>query len=129
MARERQEVNNLFAYGTLMIEDVFNKFSKHPIQKSNGYLIGYECRQLNNRIYPGIIIGQGIVNGIIYHQLTQEDFLNLDAYEGEEYSREKVLINKSATEQISAWCYLYKKEFFNNLLIDRWSLDWYFDKK
>ena len=129
MAREREKVNHLFAYGTLMIGEIFQGFSKAPIHQSKGYLIGYECRQLKNRTYPGMIAGQGIVNGIIYHQLSEEDFLSLDAYEGEEYSRVKIVANTASTKQIQAWTYIYKDEFKANLLNQPWTIEWYYQNK
>lgn len=129
MVREREEVNNLFAYGTLMIDEIFQKFTKTPLQKSKGFLKGYECYQLKNRSYPGMIVGKGLVNGIIYHQLAEKDFLSLDAYEGEEYLRIKVLVNTTTTEQIQAWTYIYKDEFKDNLLHQPWSLEWYYQNK
>jgi gamma-glutamylcyclotransferase (GGCT)/AIG2-like uncharacterized protein YtfP len=129
MAREREEVNNLFAYGTLMIEEIFRRFSNAPIQKTAGFLNGYECRQLKNRKYPGLIKGKGTVNGIVYQQLSEIDLNNLDQYEGDEYKRELVLVNIDATKKINAWCYFYKEEYRENILNEEWSLDWYHQNK
>lgn len=129
MDREREKINSLFTYGTLMIEEIFQKFSNLPTQKSKGYLIGYECRQLKNRKYPGLIIGNGLVNGLLYHHLSDQAFKNIDHYEGQEYNRDIVLVNIDEKQKIMAWCYFYKEEFRSNILNDEWTLDWYFKNK
>lgn len=129
MDREGEKINNLFAYGTLMIEEVFQRLSNSPTQKSSGYIVGYECRQLKRKKYPGLIIGKGIVNGLLYYHLPDQALKNFDQYEGEEYKREMVSVNIESNKKIEAWCYFYKEEYRENILNEIWSLDWYYQNK
>ena len=125
MGRKREEINNLFAYGTLMIEDIFLSITGQNFKSSTGIINNYICCQVKNKNYPGLISGEGKVSGIIYYNLPPEIISKLDTYEGQEYHRQKVSVNTTESKQITAWCYLYKTELKTNLLNTSWSLAWY----
>lgn len=81
------------------------------------YITGYQRFQVRNKNYPGVILGEGLVQGLLYSNITIESFTKLDFYEGDEYTREKVEVFLVPTSQLTAWCYLYKKDLIKNLIL------------
>ena len=123
MDRENQEVNHLFTYGTLMVEDIFLSVTGQKFSSSSAYVMGYQRYQVRNKNYPGIILENGMVSGQLYFNISQDIMKLIDEYEGEEYQRIKVEAYTNPTGVFTAWCYLYKTE--DNLLKQPWSLEWY----
>ena len=117
--------NNLFAYGTLMIDEIFFSITGNYVKNTPGYLNNYICYRVRDKNYPGIISGNGFTTGVIYQDLPFDVILKLDDYEGNQYQRVKVLVNKDTTNQVPAWCFIYKEDLQNNLLKDLWTLQWY----
>jgi len=112
---EREKLNNLFVYGTLMDPETIRSITGHSYQGTPAYITGYQRFPVKNKPYPGIIESEGIVHGLLYTNITPESLALLDEYEGPEYTRETVEVFLVPTSQTPAWCYLYKKELKNNL--------------
>ena len=123
MDRESQEVNHLFTYGTLMVEEIFLTVTGQKFSSSSAYIMGYQRYQVRNKNYPGIVLDNGMVSGQLYFYLPPEIIKLIDAYEGDEYQRIKVEAFANPTGVFTAWCYLYKTE--ENLFKQPWSLEWY----
>lgn len=129
MGGTRKEINKLFTYGTLMLDEIFFSITGKEFRSTPAYLINYQCLQVKNKIYPGLISGNGKVTGKLYHDIPAETFAKLDNYEGQEYRREIIVTHQYPSDQITAWCYLYKTELKNNLLENAWTLEWYKQNK
>lgn len=114
---------NIFTYGTLMSEEIWNNvvIAKYKFDKAK--LSGFGKKKLKDREYPGLIRCEGsITDGVIYYDVAEEDVNRLDKFEGEEYERVKVIVEKDS-DAIEAFTYLYKNEFSENILRLEWSYD------
>ncbi len=82
---------NLFAYGTLMCEDIMAEVSGCRLSFVTGTLKGFCRRAVKGEQFPALIPdGTGIVDGIIYLDLPDKAWERLDRFEGRMYDRRKV---------------------------------------
>lgn len=127
MGRDIQEVNHLFTYGTLMVEELFLSVTGQMFKSTPAYISGYQRYQVKNKNYPGIILDKGLVTGQLYFNIPHDTINLIDEYEGDEYQRIKVEAIANPTGLFTAWCYLYKDA--TNLLHQPWSIEWYRQQK
>lgn len=114
---------NIFTYGTLMSEEIWNNVVMENYKFDKTKLSGFSKKKLKDREYPGLIKSEGsITDGVIYYDVAEEDVNRLDKFEGEEYERVKVIVEKDS-DAIEAFTYLYKNEFSENILRLEWSYD------
>lgn len=78
---------NLFVYGALMYEPVWRRLVSGEFRKVQARLSGYRRFRIRGEEYPGIIRGDGHVDGIIYLNLDGETLRRLDEFEAECYQR------------------------------------------
>jgi gamma-glutamylcyclotransferase (GGCT)/AIG2-like uncharacterized protein YtfP len=85
---------NLFAYGTLMWTDVLEAVMGRRLEGEKRVLAGYKCLCVKGQHYPAILQSlEDSVEGVLYANLTADEFQSLDAFEGEEYERIEVCID------------------------------------
>jgi gamma-glutamylcyclotransferase (GGCT)/AIG2-like uncharacterized protein YtfP len=114
---------NVFAYGTLMSEEVWLKVVKTKHKSKAGTLAGFERKKLTGKTYSGMIKKDNTkTEGIIYFDISGEELKTLDSFEGEEYERQKINIF-SGDKTIECFTYIYKDEYKKNLLSDEWSFE------
>ena len=71
--------------------------------------------QLVERFYADIDKAPGeTVYGALY-SVTEEDIANLDAYEGEGYRKETILVADSSGTLQEAFCYVMEEDYKNHL--------------
>lgn len=106
-----EQNNNFFVYGTLMypfkIEQIINRIPK----LTPATLYNYKRFQIKNKEYPGIIESPcDKVEGIILWEITKEESIMLDFYEGREYEKKKVecIAHLEKDIKIDAISYVYK---------------------
>ncbi len=58
-------MSNLFVYGALMYGDIWKHVVKGNCKKYKGKLSGYRRLKIHNKIYPGLVNGNGEVDGYI----------------------------------------------------------------
>lgn len=112
-------MQNAFAYGSLMFDEVWNKIVEGTYRRIRGSVEGYERRRLREVAYPGMIEGTGLVPGILWLYISKEDIDRLDAFEGEVYLRraEKIL---TARGEIVAQVFLVRPKFYHLVCDDLW---------
>lgn len=77
---------NLFAYGSLMYEDVFTGVALCSAQCVSAQAIGWRRWALMNRTYPGAMpYADGTLEGILWLDVPQHAMARLDKFEGDEY--------------------------------------------
>lgn len=116
---------NVFAYGTLMDADIMKHVSGIAERGKNAVLRGYRRYKVHGEQYPGIICENGgEVEGILYSDISDEALRNLDIFEGEMYSREKVqvVLNREAGN-VEAMVYVVKPEHADKLIKKPWDFD------
>ena len=96
----------LFAYGTLLNETVQINVIGRKIKGNPDILSGYtkKIKQFQDSCFPIILPHKdGFVNGSLL-ELTPEELIQCDFYEGDEYCRFRVVLKSG----ISAWVYSVK---------------------
>ena len=85
---------NLFAYGTLMWPEILEAVAGRRLEGSPAVLEGYSRFRVKGEPYPVVIPSpKGTVEGVLYQELTPEEFRRLDAFEGVEYNRVEIRLN------------------------------------
>jgi gamma-glutamylcyclotransferase (GGCT)/AIG2-like uncharacterized protein YtfP len=88
-----QQLNHLFAYGSLMIPDVIHAVIGREVVGEPATLAGYLRQGLRGFTYPGLVrCPDGLVDGRLYRDLCSSDLLSLDSFEDDFYQRHSVTV-------------------------------------
>ena len=114
---------DLFAYGTLMCQDIMLAVTGFPFRGVRGLLRDYHRGTIRGQVYPGIVPRGGeVVEGLVYRDLPEDAWKRLDAFEGEMYYRTAVGIElDDGTEQ--AQTYVVRPEFEYRVGTAPWSFE------
>lgn len=114
-------MNTLFAYGSLMCEDIMLEVSGCCPQPLPATLLGYSRKPVRNALYPGLIPeNRGRVEGVIYRDLPASAWAKLDRFEGEMYARQSVSVRLRDGSSLLAATYLVRASFRNCLEASEW---------
>ena len=111
---------NVFTYGSLMYDSVWAKVVTQTYRQKSGVVHGFQRLRVKNEKYPGLIKGNGVVEGIINFDIEAEDLARLDIFEGDLYKREAVEALDADGEKTIAFVYLIRDEF-KSVLDGEWS--------
>ncbi len=78
---------NVFVYGTLMFDEVWERVVRSDYHKTVASVNGFRRLRIYGEIYPGMIPGNGTVEGIVYHDIDSADLKRLDRFEADCYER------------------------------------------
>lgn len=81
---------NLFAYGTLMFPEVWDRVVGKPFKAEPATLAGFAVRRVRGDVYPVLVRAEGrneIVSGLVYRELDELTMQRLDEYESDIYER------------------------------------------
>jgi len=93
----------IFAYGTLLFDDVMEAVVGRRFEGTPARLHGYERRRVQARSYPAIVMAEEkITEGIVFSGLDEETLERLDVFEGSAYVREWVTLETG----VGAWAYV-----------------------
>ncbi len=114
---------NLFAYGTLMCQEIMFAVTGFPFRGVRGLLRDYHRGTIRGEVYPGIVLRRGeVVEGLVYRDLPEEAWKRLDAFEGGMYYRTVAGIEvDDGTEQAHA--YVVRLEFEDRVGTAPWSFE------
>lgn len=71
-------------------------------------LSNYRRSSLIDESYPAVVCYSGAsVNGILVSGLSPAQIQTLDAFEGDEYNRQTVLVTDNEGQVQDAWCYIW----------------------
>lgn len=114
---------NLFVYGALMYEEVWNRIVSGNFKKIAGSISGYRRLAVKDEDYPGLVKGAGQVGGFIWLGVDRKNLNRLDEFEGEYYQRISVTATDNTQQQLDVDVY-YFREQYRKLLVNReWSVD------
>ena len=120
---------NLFAYGTLMDEEIMYRICGCRYPRQEAFLPGYIRRTIRAEVYPGIIPASGgTVDGILYFGLTNAAWDQLDRYEGDLYLRTPIIARARSGQEVSAWTYIVSPKSYFLLSEHNWSFSQFKDK-
>ena len=110
---------NVFTYGSLMYPRVWSRVVTQAYTQKIGVVQGFRRLQVNNQPYPGLIKGEGKVEGVVYLDISPQDLARLDHFEGELYRRDEVAVACRDGANLRAFVYIIRDEY-QNILGDEW---------
>ncbi|MAE96465.1 MAG: gamma-glutamylcyclotransferase [Deltaproteobacteria bacterium] len=86
----------LFAYGTLLVPEVFELVVGRRVAGSRAVLEGHVRRRLHGAVYPALVPRHSEKTlGQLYPGLSKEELARVDAFEGERYVRRPCVVETS----------------------------------
>jgi gamma-glutamylcyclotransferase (GGCT)/AIG2-like uncharacterized protein YtfP len=117
-------MRNLFAYGTLMCDEIMEEVAGCRLSYTAGTLKYYSRRSVRGEHYPAIFRNEkGEVDGIVYLDVPDGAWQRLDRFEGEMYARQTVQIQLPNGMMLSADTYVVQPAFLDTLE----EVDWDFE--
>jgi len=114
-------VFNLFAYGTLEFEEIFQRVTGTRAKAQPAELIDFGRYLLEHRPYPAVVPVRGsVVVGTVYLELADALLGRLDEYEGDEYLRRNVRVQLRGAGDLDAVVYVLLPELEHNLTTSPW---------
>ncbi|MEX0937673.1 MAG: gamma-glutamylcyclotransferase family protein [Pirellulales bacterium] len=112
---------HLFAYGTLMCEDIFRQVAGCDAARAPAVLQGFSRRQVRGEHYPALLpVDGGRVEGLVYRDLSDAAWQRLDRFEGEMYLRQEVGVELSDGTALPAFTYIVRPEYADRLEAALW---------
>lgn len=100
--------NHIFTYGSLMFPEVWERVVRGRYRSASGNVADHARFVVAGEAYPGMISAAGqSVQGIVYFDVSQQDFAALDAFEGDGYRRQTVAVRLVTGEIVTAGTYIY----------------------
>lgn len=110
-----------FTYGSLMCEDIMSAVCAARMASVPARLDGYRRSPVIDQEYPGMVPARGNrVEGVLYLDLPDTAWPRLDAFEGDEYSREEVGVLTADGCLLTAWTYVFKPALTARLGAGEW---------
>ncbi|MDA0323750.1 MAG: gamma-glutamylcyclotransferase [Verrucomicrobia bacterium] len=115
---------HLFAYGTLMCEDIMTNVSGRRLSCAAGILRGYSRRSVRGECYPALILdADDHVDGLIYNDVPDSMWSALDRFEGDMYARQEVQVERLDGTPLTALTYVTRPEFLGRLEASGWNYE------
>jgi len=112
----------VFTYGSLMFENVFEGVTGERCQNQRATLKQWSRHALLNKTYPGAVTNRdqlAQIDGVLWLQVSDLALLKLDSFEGCPYCRELVtVLTENGTPQ-KAWIYRWVDE---SLICGEWDV-------
>lgn len=119
----------LFAYGSLMCEDIMLEVAGCCPEALPATLVGYSRRRVKQELYPGLIPEEtGRVEGIVYKNLPAWAWGPLDRFEGAMYSRQPVSVLLRDGGSLVAATYLVRPAYRSRLEPLEWDFSGFLRK-
>ena len=116
-------MDHLFAYGTLMCDDIMAMASGCRLSPVAGTLRGYRRRAVHGEDYPALVPdAAGQVKGVVYGAVPDAAWRRLDRFEGHMYVRQAVQIDLADGATLAAHTYVVRPQFLHRLE----EFDWHF---
>lgn len=116
-------MENLFAYGTLMYDDIMAEVAGCQLAGVPGTLRGYSRRAVVGEVYPAVVPQAGSsVAGVVYRQVPEAAWERLDRFEGEMYERQLVQVDLGDGETLLAGAYVARAEFLAQIDEAEWDV-------
>lgn len=103
-------MKNIFVYGSLMFDDVWNRIVQHRYEKQAAVVSGYKRLSIKGESYPGLVTSfNSSVDGVLYLNVTAQDIKRLDKFEGEYYKKIPVAVLSETGRVLNAEVYLFNR--------------------
>lgn len=117
-------MKNVFVYGSLMFDDVWNRIVQCQYEKNTAVLAGYKRLCVKGKTYPGLVKTFGCsVEGVVYLNVSAQDIQRLDRFEGEYYKKIPVAVSSEGSHALDAEVYLFRQSYKHLLGNTPWDPD------
>jgi gamma-glutamylcyclotransferase (GGCT)/AIG2-like uncharacterized protein YtfP len=104
------ETNKLFVYGTLLLDDVVSTLIGRIPHYQHAVAPGWRIVRLPERIYPGLVPGQGDAVGKVFTDLANTEWIILNAFEDSAYTLTTVRLLLPDKNEVDALSYVWGGE-------------------
>ena len=120
-------MHNVFTYGSLMFDEVWQQVVSGNYQKLNATLYGHARKAIKHEVYPALIksAADSSVNGIVYKDVSLKDLTRLDEFEGEYYRRETGKTELAENVIITTVFYLLKPSYHYIISEREWDEEYF----
>ena len=118
---------SLFAYGTLMFAEVWQRIGIGEFQSQPATLKGFAVYRLCDSVLPGMLqtSDSDQTSGLIYHGLDEDTLFELDAYESDLYQRIAVQATAIDGRAIECQAYVIPKSHRQAVSDEPWDATWF----
>lgn len=113
---------NLFVYGSLMYPEVWSQVVTDKYNNIPATVTGWRRLAIKDREYPAAVRGAGSISGVVWLQISDQDLLRLDQFEGKEYEKETCDAISATGDTIEAYIYKFREEYSDSLLDSDWDI-------
>lgn len=114
-------MKNIFVYGSLMFDDIWNRVVKRHYEKQKAVLPGYRRLSVKGENYPGLVKSfNSSVEGVIYFAVTAQDIKRLDKFEGRYYRKIPVTVVCEDGREHNAKAYVFNRRYRRRLSGSPW---------
>ena len=114
-------MKNIFVYGSLMFDDVWNRVVQHRYEKQPAVLQRYKRLSVKGKTYPGLVKSfNSKVEGVVYFDITAQDIRRLDKFEGKYYRKMPVKVLCANGYKVSARAYVFNRRYRRLLGTSKW---------
>ncbi|MFZ9893801.1 MAG: gamma-glutamylcyclotransferase family protein [Burkholderiaceae bacterium] len=115
---------NLFAYGSLMLPEIFSRVTREKRPYVPATLSGWKRCQVMSEPYPAIVrASASSVSGILWIGLGDSEMTRLDTFEGAEYERIAVEVTDTGGGLHLAETYAWALQ--EGLVDAPWDFEWF----
>lgn len=115
-------MRNIFVYGTLTYDEVWNSIVQSKREKTGAQLKGYKRLKVKKEEYPGIVKGEGTVRGFVRFDVDETNVARLDDFEADEYERVEEYVQDKNGQDIKVDVYRIREEYKYILEDHDWDL-------
>lgn len=100
--------HHVFTYGSLMFAPVWQQVVAGQYSSEIAILDGYARFAMLEETYPGMVACPGHqVSGVVYHDVSADDLILLDQFEGSAYRRTQVRVQTASGRMLTAQAYVF----------------------
>lgn len=117
-------MQNIFVYGSLMFEPVWQTLLRGRYEKHPATLADYRRSKMRGATYPGLRQCTGSnVEGVLVLRLSDSALAILDRFEGRDYQRQSVVVTTQDGLQVRCDVYLTRQEYQHLLSSSPWDAE------
>jgi gamma-glutamylcyclotransferase (GGCT)/AIG2-like uncharacterized protein YtfP len=116
---------NLFAYGTLMFPEVWERVVGRAFAAERATISGFAVRRVVDDVYPVLIHADknSGVAGLVFRNIDHDTLARLDDYESDFYQRLEVIATLSNSESLACHAYVLPEHNRDAAGAETWNAD------
>ncbi|WP_024851191.1 gamma-glutamylcyclotransferase family protein [Hydrogenovibrio kuenenii] len=118
---------HIFTYGSLMYPEVWQQLVKGNYDSCQANLSGYHRKSIHQQDYPAVFQDEMSKNkqvlGRVYFDVSPDDQVTLDTFEGEEYDRLTERLFIPDLGEIEVEVYVFKPDYLHRVTDEDWDVE------